>query len=228
MTNSLRTLTVAALVGTTALGLSACGGSDKASTTATTTSAGTSTATTTPAATTPAATEAASTPAATTPSAAASSAPAGTASVPAGFKAATGKGFTFAVPATFTAKEIPGSDIGYMDSKPVNGFSRNVGVIIKDAQGLTDIEAGRSEARAALEKAGTEVKQLPDTTIDGEKAIGFSTALTMGQIKARNVQYFTLHGGKAYFITYNGAQTMTTDQLLKEATPMLSAWKWTA
>lgn len=151
------------------------------------------------------------------------------ASAPTG-KTIEGDGYTYVVPKGWDvpAKKIPGTeatDTFVADLKDTDGFSDNVNVIKQDTAPPKPIPEIKDDLGDQLKQAGgqnVEVKEVGK--IDGEDSVHVSST----QASNLTEQYFVVHDGATYFITFSHSEDVPEADRSKLAASVLSSWKWTA
>lgn len=151
------------------------------------------------------------------------------ASAPAG-KTIEGDGYSYVVPKGWDvpATKIPGTeatDTFVADLKDTDGFADNINVIKQDTAPPKPIAEIKEDLGDQLKQAGgknVEVKEVG--SIDGEDSVHVSST----QVSNLTEQYFVVHDGATYFITFSHSEDVSEADRSKLAASVLSTWKWTA
>lgn len=164
---------------------------------------------------------------ASTPSATATTEDAGTPAVADG-KTIQGDGYSYVVPTGWDVPKttIPGTeatDTFVADLTDKDGFADNINVIKQNTAPPKPVVELKDELGKQLTQAGGKNVKVKETgKIDGEGYVHISST----QPTNLTEQYFVVHDGETYFITFSHSPNVSESDRTKVAASVLGTWKW--
>lgn len=151
-------------------------------------------------------------------------------------KKLTGQGYSLTIPdgweditASLKAKN-PSLDEAIGESQS-GSFRTNFNVVQPTPTTATvqhdAVELHKEAASELKSVTSSTVSSLPNTSIDGEPAIGQTSKFTTGATPITFIQYIAIHDGLAYPITMTSATENLADAKAKVAS-ILGSWHWTS
>ena len=170
------------------------------------------------------------------PSSSVSTAPSSTAA-PAGGLSMSGTGYAYHLPKSWEdisaqlKKSQPGIDTGGRAKPATPPFTSNMNTLttpskISGTPTQSDLDALASQIKQEVASLAPNVKTRPVTTIDGAPAVHQEGQATSAGTKFYLVQYFAVHKGNNYGLTFAFAKNTSPADRTKVVEPVLASWKW--
>lgn len=153
---------------------------------------------------------------------------------PANGKTITGAGYSYSLPEGWDLpkKKIPGTeatDTFAADLTDTDGFADNINVIKQSTIPPKPIGEFKDELGDQLKAAGgqnVEVKEVGQ--VAGEESLHISSTQGADKILNLTEQYFVVHDGSTYFITFSHSPDVSEQDRADVAQSVLATWKWSA
>lgn len=151
---------------------------------------------------------------------------------PADGKTLKGTDYTYSVPDGWDVpKEKPAGfdfDSLAVDTKDKDGFTDNINVLRQDPApaGLTDKQLGDELGKQLTAQGAKDVEVQSAVTIDGDPASHISSSQDLNGNKNLTEQYYTLHDGALYVVTFSHSMDASREDRDEVAGSILASWKW--
>lgn len=153
---------------------------------------------------------------------------------PADGKTITGTGYSYTLPKGWDVpkEKIPGTeatDTFAADLKDSDGFADNINVIKQNVAPPKKLGEFKDELGDQLKAAGgqnVEVKEIGQ--IAGDESLHISSTQGADKIANLTEQYFVVHDGATYFITFSHSPDVSEKDRADLAQSVLASWKWTS
>jgi hypothetical protein len=148
--------------------------------------------------------------------------------VPASGAVIAGSGYTYSVPADWAQGDtagVPGADT-IANSTPASGVNANVNVKLNPAGARTpdDIEANVGAELAA--SGATDVVVLDRVTVSGSETVHVTASRHYNGSSYRSIQYSITHGDQTYDVTFSSDYTLLDADATAIAESVLASWTW--